>query len=57
MKTFFYNIGYFLLEASRTIRFNSLSNQRNRIYLISSWHGVNRMVRGKSISASFGEGS
>jgi len=26
MKTFFYNIGYFLLEASRTIRFNPLSN-------------------------------
>lgn len=26
MKTFFYNIGYFLLEALRTIRFNPLSN-------------------------------
>lgn len=26
MKTFFYNIGYFLLEAKRTIRFNPLSN-------------------------------
>lgn len=26
MKTFFYNIGYFLLEAIRTIRFNPLSN-------------------------------
>jgi cell division transport system permease protein len=26
MKTFFYNIGYFMLEALRTIRLNSLSN-------------------------------
>jgi cell division transport system permease protein len=26
MKTFFYNIGYFLMEAKRTIRFNPLSN-------------------------------
>lgn len=26
MRTFFYNIGYFFLEASRTIRFNPLSN-------------------------------
>lgn len=26
MRTFFYNIGYFLLEAKRTIRFNPLSN-------------------------------
>jgi len=26
MKTFFYNIGYFFLEAKRTIRFNPLSN-------------------------------
>ncbi len=26
MKTFFYNIGYFILEAFRTIRFNPLSN-------------------------------
>ncbi len=26
MKTFFYNIGYFLLETKRTIRFNPLSN-------------------------------
>lgn len=26
MKTFFYNLGYFLLEAKRTIRFNPLSN-------------------------------
>lgn len=26
MKTFFYNIGYFMLEALRTIRFNLLSN-------------------------------
>jgi cell division transport system permease protein len=26
MKTFFYNIGYFLLEALRTIRYNPLSN-------------------------------
>lgn len=26
MKTFFYNIGYFILEAKRTIRYNPLSN-------------------------------
>jgi cell division transport system permease protein len=26
MRTFFYNIGYFLMEAKRTIRFNPLSN-------------------------------
>lgn len=71
MKTFFYNIGYFLLEAKRTIRFNPLSNLFSVIgtglilfllgMVLAGWSIGDRLIEAlqseAEISAYFTEGT